>query len=281
MATSKGRVQSEEKLEKPQPPAAPAGPAAFGRPVFVEAGKPIAFYVPPCQGGAELRTLVRHGGGLIVNKPSEKAINIIPEGAQLAERSAVSSRYIIDSMDKGVLQKSQDYIIPPSKGGGASAGGKDTGAKPLVALAPPGAREEVKAKAERMKFTAEDEAALARWVRANPGLKAKGRELWERAQRAKITKHTWQSMQNHYRRKLCDNKAAKPGALAVALAKEAAAKPVEPVEPERPKPEKKRPRPADAKPNSSGWPKDELSEVPEWLRETQKTRRSMPDLSDL
>lgn len=40
------------------------------------------------------------------------------------------------------------------------------------------------------------------WVRKNPGKRHQGKELWVRAVNALVTKHSWQSMQNRYRRHL-------------------------------------------------------------------------------
>ncbi|CAJ1402911.1 unnamed protein product [Effrenium voratum] len=151
--------------------------------LFVTEEGPMAFYVPPCLDGGRLRGLVKAGGGRIATRPGEgEVINIVPSGAackKLQEQKGISSRFITDTME---LQQLQDLALyrtgplPPPPGHGAGKA--------------------------RKKFTAEEDAALVRWVKANSGLRSQGRELWERAQRANVTLHTWQSMQNRWRRRL-------------------------------------------------------------------------------
>mmetsp|Transcript_40160 Transcript_40160/g.63105 ORF Transcript_40160/g.63105 Transcript_40160/m.63105 type:complete len:103 (-) Transcript_40160:5-313(-) len=52
-------------------------------PIFVTAtGTPMAFYVPPCDNGGELRRLITAGGGKVAEKSSKDVINLIPEGLQ-------------------------------------------------------------------------------------------------------------------------------------------------------------------------------------------------------
>lgn len=43
---------------------------------------------------------------------------------------------------------------------------------------------------------------MRRWVAEHPGWPDQGRQLWEEAEEARITRHSWQSMQNRWRRYL-------------------------------------------------------------------------------
>lgn len=43
---------------------------------------------------------------------------------------------------------------------------------------------------------------MRRWVAEHPGWPDQGRQLWEEAEEACVTRHTWQSMQNRWRRYL-------------------------------------------------------------------------------
>merc|ERR1719195_1771208 len=57
----------------------------------------------------------------------------------------------------------------------------------------------------RAAFTADEDAALMQWVASNPQLRPTGQRLWKAAEQAGVTKHTWQSMNNRYRRHLVPN----------------------------------------------------------------------------
>ena len=49
--------------------------------------------------------MVREGGGCLVEKPTEHGINIIPEKSPPAgDRTAVSSRFILDSVANGLAE---------------------------------------------------------------------------------------------------------------------------------------------------------------------------------
>eukprot|EP00927_Polykrikos_kofoidii_P065374 TRINITY_DN6112_c0_g1_i2.p1 TRINITY_DN6112_c0_g1~~TRINITY_DN6112_c0_g1_i2.p1 ORF type:complete len:664 (-),score=80.21 TRINITY_DN6112_c0_g1_i2:733-2724(-) len=54
----------------------------------------------------------------------------------------------------------------------------------------------------RLKFTDEDDRAMQRWVAEQATCRDQGRKIWERAAEANITTHSWQSMQNRWRRHL-------------------------------------------------------------------------------
>jgi len=120
----------------------------------------------------------------LVEKPGRAVVNIVPEGSGVKKLpdDAISSRFIVESVAQGKLLQPRDFLVKPQERG-------------------PGPNVE-EAKAERMRFTVEDDKALKKWVASNPGLPSQGQKLWERAERAKVTKHTWQSMQNRWRRRL-------------------------------------------------------------------------------
>ena len=63
---------------------------------------------------------------------------------------------------------------------------------------------------ERVNYTDEDDAAVWQWILAHPGCKKQWQAIWVQAAQAKITDHSWQSMQNRWRRHLaiiCDDAA--------------------------------------------------------------------------
>jgi len=54
--------------------------------------------------------------------------------------------------------------------------------------------------AGRAPYTREDDLALVKWAEKHPTYPVQGRIIWEMAERAQISRHSWQSMQNRWRR---------------------------------------------------------------------------------
>jgi hypothetical protein len=54
----------------------------------------------------------------------------------------------------------------------------------------------------RLQFTPAEDTALRDWVRQHASLASQGQRLWKMAERARVTRHTWQSMHNRWRRHL-------------------------------------------------------------------------------
>ena len=52
----------------------------------------------------------------------------------------------------------------------------------------------------RLRFTADEDKALMQWVAQHPCAPAQGRQLWEGAERASLTRHAWQPVHNRWRR---------------------------------------------------------------------------------
>jgi len=192
----------------------------------------MAFYVPPHEAGSRLRSLIEAGGGTIVEQPgASEVIHILPEGCsskKLKGREAVSARWVEECISKRRLLPKGNFIIgpapvPPPAPAAAPA---PVAAAPQIVQAerPQGSY------AGRLHFTAADDAAMRDWVLKNPGLKRQGRQMWERAERAKVTRHPWQSMQNHWRRCLAERGAAprRVATPAAALAVRAAGRAVQP-----------------------------------------------------
>jgi len=68
------------------------------------------------------------------------------------------------------------------------------------------------ARQRRAAFTADEDAALMQWVASNPQLRPTGQRLWKAAEKAGVTRHTWQSMNNRFRRHLVPNQTSlQPG----------------------------------------------------------------------
>ncbi|CAK9006496.1 unnamed protein product [Durusdinium trenchii] len=167
----------------------PAAPSKHK--IFVNESGPMTFYIPPCADHLNLCDLIKKGGGKIAQKAGKDAINIVPESAKHKKiqrlEDATSSRFIVDCTFQQKTLPLGDYRLgPPMR-------------KPAAA---PGRPSQARRARTREKYTREDDVALKEWVKKNVGLKSQGKELWVRAVQAKVTGHSWQSMQNRYRRHL-------------------------------------------------------------------------------
>lgn len=169
----------------------------------------MAFYVSPCDNGGELRRLITAGGGKVAEKSSKDVINLIPEGLQHKKlrklEDAISSRFVVDCMSRKTLLQLSDYRLAKPPGAGTAANvapAAPKAAAKAAAAAAPGAAPARRGHQKRDRFTAEDDAAMVDWVKKNPYLRTQGKEIWQRAVTAKVTGHSWQSMQNRYRRYL-------------------------------------------------------------------------------
>jgi len=173
----------------------------------------MAFYVPPSHACGELRRLITAGGGKVAEKAGKDVINVMPEGLQHKKvqklEDAISSRFIMDCMARKSLLPLADYRLgsrvaaPAEAAAPAASAGQPAAPAQQPAAAPAKAAH---TKKSRDKFTKEEDAALVEWVKNNPSLKCQGKDIWVRAVNAKVTGHSWQSMQNRYRRYLREKK---------------------------------------------------------------------------
>eukprot|EP00435_Cladocopium_sp_Y103_P073971 s352_g46.t1 len=152
-------------------------------------------------------------------------------------QDAISSRFVVDCMSRKTLLQLSDYRLakPPAGAAGAAPAAPAAPAPAAVApkaaakaaAAPPGAAPARRGHQKRDRFTAQEDAAMVEWVKKNPYLRTQGKEIWQRAVTANVTGHSWQSMQNRYRRYLKEKreelrKSVPNGAAAPAAAPAAA-----------------------------------------------------------
>jgi len=175
-------------------------PAAGVSQIFVEEQGPLTFYVPPCSMASKLKELIKAGGGVISEQHGgDEVYHVVPQGSsskRLQGRCAISSVFVEECSKQRKLLPWRSFTI------GAAA--KDTAPSrpPLVQAA--GHLQAQPHAPGRLHFTVEEDQAMANWVAANPGMREQGRKLWEKAERAGVTRHPWQSMQNRWRRRVQD-----------------------------------------------------------------------------
>lgn len=200
----------------------------------------LVFHVPHCEEGPQLRKLVLKGGGELTDVAgSDSVLHLIPAGWDTTctqTKWALSANFVPHCVAAQKLLDIQQYLVnkrhnkpgdqlassvnrgagsssrpscdilveqaqaPAQRGGCATEGDeqdeRSAGAQDPAATAGPGGRRRV----GRLRFTAEEDKALMQWVSQHPCAPAQGRQLWEGAERAGLTRHSWQSMQNRWRR---------------------------------------------------------------------------------
>lgn len=192
--------------------------------LFTNENGPLLFYVPICDTGPQLRNVIKAGGGKIVEQPKRdvNVLHLVPKGSaklRSCRGTAVSEDWMRACVEHRFLlpwenfEASAEAPAGSSATGGPAPGGPAPGG-PSVGAAASASRAAAAPShpapcvgparhGGRLHFTAEDDAALIRWVHASGGrLKPQGQQLWMEAERARITQHSWASMQNRWRRQL-------------------------------------------------------------------------------
>jgi len=178
--------------------------------LFVGPDGPMVFYVPPCSSRQRLRSLIEAGGGAITELPGgDEVLHIFPEGSsvkRLQGRCAVRARFVEQSSEEKQLLSWRNFAVGDLPGPGVGPPEpQPPQVQPVQAAASANAGWHG-SKGGRLQYMAEDDAAMAQWVRKNQNLRESGRQIWERAEKAGVTKHTWQSMQNRWRRRAHERK---------------------------------------------------------------------------
>ena len=64
----------------------------------------------------------------------------------------------------------------------------------------------------RTAYQPADDEAMRKWVAEHPSWPSKGKKIWEEAEKAAITNHSWQSMKERWRKTLMSKDSTRAGA---------------------------------------------------------------------
>ncbi|XP_035242946.1 telomeric repeat-binding factor 2-interacting protein 1 [Anguilla anguilla] len=152
-----------------------------------ETGEPMRFFLRPGAIKAQLQPVICAGGGVVCKMQEPNAILLMaPEEMNEVPVSTalqyVSSQYILDCVEKNEQLEVDDYRFRNDRVQTRSARPKREGTG-------------------RMGYTAEEDAAILRFVRGRKQ-EVCGNSLWKQMAREAITSHSWQSMKDRYRKHL-------------------------------------------------------------------------------
>ncbi|RDD38120.1 Telomeric repeat-binding factor 2-interacting protein 1 [Trichoplax sp. H2] len=157
----------------------------LNRNLFQDAdGKPMKFYIKPCPTKGKVRPLIESCGGQVIVHPTDGVIRLA-EPDTLTPLGYVSASFIFDSVANNALQDIESYMCPDSRSGAVETCTK-------------------KSSTGRLFYTTAEDAAILEYIEnyGSPALPAGGNEIWKKMEKKKITCHSWQSMKDHYKKKL-------------------------------------------------------------------------------
>jgi len=192
---------------------------------------PLRFHVSEGIESDHLRQLIITGGGIVADNANDMdVIHVLPPGMCISKRNLGSAFYyqkwVTSSWIKRRVADTEAVAVKAVKkrrtaddeGLGEVQASLDKHSESLIFDVEPDASVpdeafrthgssqvgEIRAAAgqARLKFTEEDNRAMQNWVADRPTYPDQGRKIWELAENAKVTAHSWQSMQNHWRRRL-------------------------------------------------------------------------------
>jgi hypothetical protein len=165
--------------------------------LFVVNSVPMVFYITPLMKSRVKITddITRHGGKVTKQADSGQVYHVIEESkagsfpSTGSTKLAVTDTFITDSINLGQLQPVEMYA-PKAR---------------YAALQSLGV--------SRSNYTNEEDYVLFSFAARN---KRTGNPLWKAAEQQKLTAHSWESMKNHFNKKLAHGKVG-AGGLAAAL----------------------------------------------------------------
>ncbi|XP_056615129.1 telomeric repeat-binding factor 2-interacting protein 1 [Triplophysa dalaica] len=148
-------------------------------------GQQMRFFLRPGPTKEQIAPLVTIGGGKMCRIQEHSAILLAdPKDASSAMTSTgqtyISIQYIRDCVEQNQLLDMGGYVIDggPSKKTRSSTQNQGNG---------------------RLSYSAEDDAAILRFIEKRQS-EAKGILVWKEMQNKKVTKHSWQSMKDRFKR---------------------------------------------------------------------------------
>uniref|UniRef100_A0A8D0GGH6 Telomeric repeat-binding factor 2-interacting protein 1 n=1 Tax=Sphenodon punctatus TaxID=8508 RepID=A0A8D0GGH6_SPHPU len=145
-------------------------------------GSAMHFYVRPGPAKLEVGPLILRGGGQLCSV-QEPGVLVLAQPGDLppkAARNVISKHYITDCVAQNKRLPLEHYRLLPAK------------PKLLTAQA-----------AGRMHFTEAEDRAILLYVQDKGRVRAiAGAALWKEMEQARLTRHSWQAMRDHYLKQL-------------------------------------------------------------------------------
>ncbi|KAI1890343.1 hypothetical protein AGOR_G00152760 [Albula goreensis] len=154
-----------------------------------ETGEPMRFYLRPGPTKTQLQPIIKAGGGVVCAAQESRAILLMDpeELVELPSRMAhwyVSTEYVRECAERNQQLEVEDYRF------------KSDDAPQRAAK-----RKKASGNSGRMGYTAEEDAAILRFVRRRAN-EVGGNRVWQEMEQQAVTSHSWQSMKDRYRKHL-------------------------------------------------------------------------------
>ncbi|KAJ8404098.1 hypothetical protein AAFF_G00344480 [Aldrovandia affinis] len=149
-----------------------------------DSGEPMRFFLRPGPTKAQLQPIIRAGGGVVcrVQEPSTILLSDPEDMAEVPANAAhryVSTQYVRDCVERNQQLEVEDYRFRGESERTRSAKRKREGS------------------GGRVGYTAEEDAAILRYVRGR-AQEVRGNCVWQRMEQEVVTSHSWQSMKDRY-----------------------------------------------------------------------------------
>lgn len=149
-------------------------------------GSQMQFYMTPCAMKTRLRPLIHNGGGQLSSKVSTDSIKLAVPGTVSNLSGYFSTEYIFDSIKHNKLQDMTNYRITSQ-------------IERKLEVENSEGKMKVRKRNGRIAYTPEEDLALLDFVNEYfTCYPIGGNALYKKAEKQKVTTHTWQSMRDHY-----------------------------------------------------------------------------------
>ncbi|XP_077984390.1 uncharacterized protein LOC144439023 [Glandiceps talaboti] len=154
-----------------------------------EDGRPMKFYMRPCNVRWKLQPIVKHGGGIITSKLDQHCTKIADVDDTRLSDDYLDSRYIEDCVKQNRLLTIESYRLTRKRA-----------TSPVPSLST-----SVMSVSRRSKFTKEEDHAILSYLAKHPYASFGGNQIWMKMVLLEITTHSWQSMRDRFIKRLKPN----------------------------------------------------------------------------
>ncbi|XP_065282229.2 telomeric repeat-binding factor 2-interacting protein 1-like [Dermacentor albipictus] len=161
--------------------------------LFVKAdGGPMYFYMVPCSERREIGQLIENGGGVLLRQDKNPdVVRLVPSSITTTEGpdDAFAAHYIRDCVHSNKLLPLKNFILPRVP---AAETDGDRKVRKLHSVR------------SRREYTLEEEVAMAKYIGNKPNVRVRGNAIYKEMAAACAVPgdHPWQSLRQHYLKKI-------------------------------------------------------------------------------
>ncbi|XP_032499313.1 telomeric repeat-binding factor 2-interacting protein 1-like [Phocoena sinus] len=177
----------------------PNGPTHSSTLFVRKDGSSMSFYVRPSPAKRRLSTLILHGGGTLCRMQEPGAVLLAQPGEAAAKALGdfISTQYILDCVERNERLALEAYRLGPAPGADQAPETKPGAQAGSTAATEP----KLQPQAGQIVFS---DVAILNYVKehACSPSSVTGNALWKAMEKSSLTQHSWQSMKDHYLKRL-------------------------------------------------------------------------------